>query len=72
MSNPELTAKYPGLEKLVTDMWETMYNSNGVGLAAPQVNKDIRLFVIDSTQVLLDFYEIPRPKSRSDRLLRAG
>lgn len=32
-------------------MWETMYDSNGVGLAAPQVNKDIRLFVIDSTQI---------------------
>ena len=32
-------------------MWETMYYSSGVGLAAPQVNKDIRLFVIDSTQI---------------------
>jgi peptide deformylase len=42
---------YPGLEKLIADMWETMYASNGVGLAAPQVNRDIRLFVIDSTQV---------------------
>jgi peptide deformylase len=39
----DIDAVYPGLEKLVTDMWETMYNSNGVGLAAPQVNKDIRL-----------------------------
>ena len=42
---------YPGLEKLVADMWETMYNSNGVGLAAPQINKDIRLFVMDSEQI---------------------
>src|SRR6478609_7599664 len=32
-------------------MWETMYASNGVGLAAPQVNKDIRLFVVDSKQI---------------------
>ncbi len=32
-------------------MWETMYASNGVGLAAPQVNKDIRLFVMDSLQI---------------------
>lgn len=32
-------------------MWETMYYSSGVGLAAPQVNRDIRLFVIDSSQV---------------------
>jgi len=42
---------YPDLEKLIADMWETMYNSNGVGLAAPQVNKEIRLFVIDSEQI---------------------
>ncbi|MEO6723337.1 MAG: peptide deformylase [Ferruginibacter sp.] len=47
----DIDADYPGLEKLVADMWETMYNSNGVGLAAPQINKEIRLFVIDSTQV---------------------
>jgi len=47
----DIDADYPGLEKLVADMWETMYNSNGVGLAAPQINKDIRLFVIDSEQI---------------------
>lgn len=47
----DITADYPGLEKLIADMWETMYNSNGVGLAAPQVNKDIRLFVMDSEQI---------------------
>jgi peptide deformylase len=32
-------------------MWETMYSSNGVGLAAPQINKDIRLFILDSAQI---------------------
>jgi peptide deformylase len=42
---------YPGLEKLIADMWETMYLSNGVGLAAPQVNRDIRLFVVDSQRI---------------------
>jgi peptide deformylase len=47
----DINADYPGLEKLIADMWETMYNSNGVGLAAPQINKDIRLFVIDSSQI---------------------
>ena len=46
-----IDANYPGLEKLIDDMWETMYNSNGVGLAAPQINKDIRLFVMDSMQI---------------------
>lgn len=47
----DITKDYPGLDKLLEDMWETMYNSNGVGLAAPQINKDIRLFVIDSEQI---------------------
>ncbi len=42
---------YEGLQKLIEDMWETMYNSNGVGLAAPQINKSIRLFVMDSVQI---------------------
>lgn len=47
----EITADYPNLTKLIEDMWETMYASNGVGLAAPQINKDIRLFVVDSAQI---------------------
>ncbi len=47
----DINTDYPGLEKLIADMWETMYASNGVGLAAPQVNKDIRLFVMDSEQI---------------------
>ncbi|HMJ47863.1 MAG TPA: peptide deformylase [Ferruginibacter sp.] len=47
----DISPDYPHLDKLVEDMWETMYNSNGVGLAAPQVNKPIRLFVIDSEQI---------------------
>ena len=46
-----IDAAYPALPKLLEDMWETMYSSNGVGLAAPQINKDIRLFVIDSAQI---------------------
>jgi len=47
----EITPGYPGLAKLIEDMWETMYYSSGVGLAAPQINRDIRLFVVDSTQI---------------------
>ena len=46
-----IDASYPSLPKLLEDMWETTYSSNGVGLAAPQINKDIRLFVIDSAQI---------------------
>ncbi|MGC4231763.1 MAG: peptide deformylase [Niabella sp.] len=43
---------YPGLKELIANMWETMYASNGVGLAAPQVNRPIRLFVVDSEQII--------------------
>ncbi|WP_367393085.1 peptide deformylase [Lewinella sp. LCG006] len=47
-----ITAEYPNLEKLIADMWETMYHANGVGLAAPQIGKAIRLFVVDTVQMM--------------------
>lgn len=47
----EIDPDYPGLKELIANMWETMYASNGVGLAAPQVNRPIRLFVVDSVQI---------------------
>ena len=53
----DIAPDYPGLHQLIEDMWETMYNSRGVGLAAPQVNKDIRLFVMDSVQILENLEE---------------
>lgn len=40
--------EYPGLSELITNMYETMYGANGVGLAAPQIGRAIRLFVIDT------------------------
>lgn len=52
-----IPADYPGLDKLIEDIWETMYESSGVGLAAPQINKAIRLFVIDSTQIFTNLEE---------------
>jgi len=58
----EITPAYPDLDKLLADMWETLYNSNGVGLAAPQINKPIRLFVIDTIQVVEDFNDEDRRK----------
>jgi peptide deformylase len=42
------------LEKLIADMWETMYNANGVGLAAPQIGESIRLFVVDASPFAQD------------------
>ena len=53
----DITPDYPSLPTLIEDMWETMYASNGVGLAAPQINKDIRLFVMDSTQIFENLEE---------------
>jgi peptide deformylase len=47
----DIDADHPQLDKLIGDMWETMYASNGVGLAAPQVNRSIRLFVVDTVQI---------------------
>jgi peptide deformylase len=47
----EIGPDYPQLATLIADMWETMYYSNGVGIAAPQINRDIRLFVVDSEQI---------------------
>lgn len=44
----EIEPDYPGLQQLIADMFETMYYTEGVGLAAPQINKSIRLFVIDA------------------------
>lgn len=43
----DIDKDYPELKKLVEDMFETMYNSEGVGLAAPQIGKAIKLIVID-------------------------
>lgn len=48
----DITPDYPQLQQFIANMWETMYGSSGVGLAAPQVNKPIRLFVVDSEQII--------------------
>jgi len=45
----DITPEYPKLEGLITNMWETMYNAHGVGLAAPQVGLPIRLFLVDTS-----------------------
>jgi peptide deformylase len=56
----DIDENYTDLPKLIEDMWETMYASNGVGLAAPQVNRDIRLFVMDSAQIFANMDEDER------------
>ncbi|WP_421798510.1 peptide deformylase [Haliscomenobacter sp.] len=47
----EITPDYPELSQFIANMWETMYHAEGVGLAAPQVGRAIRLFVIDTVQL---------------------
>ena len=59
----DISPDYPNLEKLIEDMWETMYASNGVGLAAPQINRPIRLFVVDSSQIFANMDEEERKES---------
>jgi len=44
----DIDKDYPDLDQLIENMWETMYASHGVGLAAPQIGRAIRLFVIDT------------------------
>ena len=50
----DIDADYPDLQQLIDNMFETMYNANGVGLAAPQIGLGIRIFVIDSEQLFQD------------------
>lgn len=59
-----IDAGYTQLNLLIEDMWETMYESNGVGLAAPQINKGIRLFVMDSAQIFANLE--PEEETYSD------
>ena len=43
----DITPDYPELKDLIGDMWDTLAESEGIGLAAPQIGKAIRLVVID-------------------------
>ena len=45
----KIEKNYPDLKALISDMFETMYHATGVGLAAPQIGKSIRLFIIDTS-----------------------
>jgi peptide deformylase len=44
----EVSAEEPNLQEFVDEMFETMYNAEGVGLAAPQVGRSLQLFIIDT------------------------
>ncbi|MBL7731644.1 MAG: peptide deformylase [Chitinophagaceae bacterium] len=67
----DITPDYPGLQAFIADMWETMYASSGVGLAAPQVNRDIRLFVVDSLQMFNNMNEQEKAEYPGDEGIRS-
>mgnify|MGYP003439654282 FL=1 len=48
----DINKDYEGLESLISNMWETMYAAHGVGIAAPQIGVSVRLFIIDSIQIM--------------------
>ncbi len=47
----DITPEYEGLNTLLENMFETMYDSSGIGLAAPQIGLPIRLFIVDGTEI---------------------
>lgn len=53
----DITADYEGLGQLISDMFETMYKSDGIGLAAPQIGKAVRIVVVDTDIMKDDFPE---------------
>jgi peptide deformylase len=59
----EITADYPSLDLLIENMFETMYQAKGVGLAAPQVGLNIRLFIVDGAPFADEEGEEPDPRA---------
>jgi len=65
----EIEKDYPDLSELIENMFETMYAASGVGLAAPQIGKSIRLFIVDGSPFAEDDEEDeedPRAKGMED------
>ena len=50
----EVEPTYPDLDILLENMWETMYASSGVGIAAPQVNQSLRIFMVDTKPFIVE------------------
>lgn len=62
----EIDESYPDLKKLIDDMFETMYQASGVGLAAPQIGRGIRLFIVDGTSFAEDAETDPKAAGMED------
>lgn len=63
----DITPDHPGLQQLIADMWETMYHTNGVGLAAPQINRPVRIFVVDTEQIVEGFDDEDRKQYPNEK-----
>ena len=59
----EIDRDYEGLNDLIENMFESMYEASGVGLAAPQIGKSIRLFIVDGSPFAEDAEEEPDPRA---------
>ena len=59
----EINKDFPDLDKLIADMFETMYAASGVGLAAPQIGNSIRLFVVDGSPFAEDEEDEEDPRA---------
>lgn len=66
----DITPAYPDLNKLLADMWDTLYKSNGVGIAAPQVNRPIRLFLVDTKQIVDTFNDEDKEKYPNEKAVK--
>lgn len=62
----EIDDSYPDLKKLIENMYETMYEASGVGLAAPQIGLGIRLFIVDGTSFAEDEENDPKAQGMED------
>ena len=55
----DITPEYPELDKFIRDLFQTMDEADGVGLAAPQVGRNIRIFVVDANAFEVKVSEKP-------------
>jgi peptide deformylase len=62
----EIDKNYPDLDALIENMFETMYYAKGVGLAAPQIGKNIRLFIVDATPMAEDYEEATTDEEKEE------
>lgn len=66
----EIGPDYPDLQQIIANLWETMYHSNGIGIAAPQVNLSLRLFVVDTLQIVEGFDDEDRAEFPEEKGLK--